>query len=122
MAENFRHGVPEDLSGWMLKRNRVMPTKKKRYFKLAAQVLSSHVKDVRFLSLGGEGGVALLGLLAEAAVDWVVWVCSGPGGGGADMRDGRGVAKWTGARRFLSPGGFSCGWFDLGQRCCRDGC
>lgn len=47
MAENFRHGVPEDLSGWMLKRNRVMPTKKKRYFKLAAQVLSSHVKDVR---------------------------------------------------------------------------
>ncbi|OSX81569.1 hypothetical protein BU14_0014s0117 [Porphyra umbilicalis] len=45
MAENFRHGVPEDLSGWMLKRNRVMPTKKKRYFKLAAQVLSSHVKD-----------------------------------------------------------------------------
>lgn len=57
MAENFRHGVPEDLSGWMLKRNRVMPTKKKRFFKLAAQVLSSHVKDVRFLAGGGGKGV-----------------------------------------------------------------
>lgn len=47
MAENFRHGMPEELSGWLYKKQRVFPTKKKRYFKLASQVLSSHVRNVR---------------------------------------------------------------------------
>lgn len=45
MAENFRHGMPEELSGWLYKKQRVFPSKKKRYFKLASQVLSSHVKN-----------------------------------------------------------------------------
>lgn len=45
MAENFRHGVPEELAGWMYKKQRVFPAKKKRYFKLASQVLSSHVRN-----------------------------------------------------------------------------
>jgi serine/threonine protein kinase len=45
MAENFRHGLPEELAGWMYKKQRVFPAKKKRYFKLASQVLSSHVRN-----------------------------------------------------------------------------
>lgn len=45
MAENFRNGMPEELSGWLYKRQRLFPTKKKRYFKLASQVLSSHVRN-----------------------------------------------------------------------------
>lgn len=48
MAENFRHGMPEELSGWLYKKQRVFPTKKKRYFKLASQVLSSHVRNVSY--------------------------------------------------------------------------
>lgn len=48
MAENFRHGMPEELSGWLYKKQRMFPTKKKRYFKLASQVLSSHVRNVCF--------------------------------------------------------------------------
>lgn len=51
MAENFRHGMPEELSGWLYKKQRMFPTKKKRYFKLASQVLSSHVRNVRFSDL-----------------------------------------------------------------------
>lgn len=47
MAENFRHGMPEELAGWLYKKQRMFPTKKKRYFKLASQVLSSHVRNVR---------------------------------------------------------------------------
>lgn len=46
MAENFRHGMPEELAGWLYKKQKVFPTKKKRYFKLASQVLSSHVQNV----------------------------------------------------------------------------
>ncbi|PXF41769.1 Myosin light chain kinase A [Gracilariopsis chorda] len=45
MAENFRHGMPEELAGWLYKKQRVFPTKKRRYFKLASQVLSSHVRN-----------------------------------------------------------------------------
>jgi serine/threonine protein kinase len=37
--------MPEELSGWLYKAQRVFPAKKKRYFKLASQVLSSHVKN-----------------------------------------------------------------------------
>lgn len=36
-----------DLSGWLKKKQRILPGKKKRYFKLASQVLSSHVSIVR---------------------------------------------------------------------------
>jgi len=92
MAENFRHGVPEDLSGWMLKRNRVMPTKKKRYFKLAAQVLSSHVKDVRsgpVCGLGEGGGMSVRRCDCEAAAK--MRVRFGPGiGHGQDVLFGSG--------------------------------
>lgn len=51
MAENFRHGMPEELSGWLYKKQKVFPTKKKRYFKLASQVLSSHVRNVSQFNL-----------------------------------------------------------------------
>jgi len=96
MAENFRHGVPEDLSGWMLKRNRVMPTKKKRYFKLAAQVLSSHVKDVRSVHvcvLGEGGGMSMCRCDCEAAAERMVLFGPGIGRGrGWSFGSGHGSA------------------------------
>lgn len=48
MAENFRHGLPEELAGWLYKKQRLFPARKKRYFKLASQVLSSHVRNVSY--------------------------------------------------------------------------
>eukprot|EP00172_Hildenbrandia_rubra_P003141 Plantae.Rhodophyta-Hildenbrandia_rubra.ctg46636.p1 GENE.Plantae.Rhodophyta-Hildenbrandia_rubra.ctg46636~~Plantae.Rhodophyta-Hildenbrandia_rubra.ctg46636.p1 ORF type:complete len:374 (-),score=73.82 Plantae.Rhodophyta-Hildenbrandia_rubra.ctg46636:526-1647(-) len=42
MAGNFRNGVEESIQGFMYKAQRIFPTKKKRYFKLSSQVLSSY--------------------------------------------------------------------------------
>eukprot|EP00171_Calliarthron_tuberculosum_P011991 IDg11991t1 len=46
MAENFCNGMPDELSRWLYKQQRMVQTKKKRYFKLASQVLSSHVRNI----------------------------------------------------------------------------